>query len=53
MIILFLLVVVVLSYFLIPLFLDRAYLNNNNLPQITYDSFRHSAVLRTQTGGPP
>lgn len=45
MIILFLLVVVVTSYFLIPLFLDRTYLNNNNLPRITYDSFGHSAVL--------
>jgi hypothetical protein len=37
--------VVVTSYFLIPLFLDRTYLNNNNLPRITYDSFGHSAVL--------
>ena len=45
MIILFLLVVVVTSYFLIPLFLDRTYLNNNNLPRITYDSFGHSTVL--------
>ena len=45
MIVLFLLVVVVTSYFLIPLFLDRTYLNNDNLPQITYDSFGHSAVL--------
>jgi hypothetical protein len=46
LLILFLLVVVVTSYFLVPVFLDRAYLNNNNLPQITYDSFGHSAVLQ-------
>ena len=46
MIILFLLVVVVTSYFLVPVFLDRPYLNNNNLPQITYDSFGHSTVLQ-------
>ena len=46
MLVLLLLVVAVTSYFLIPLFLDRPYLNNNNLPQITYDSFGHSAVLR-------
>jgi len=47
LIILFLLVVVVTSYFLVPIFLDRPYLNNSVWHDPTsYDSFGHSVVLR-------
>ena len=45
--ILFLLVVVVTSYFLVPFFLDRPYLNNSIWHDPTrHDSYGYSAVLR-------
>jgi hypothetical protein len=47
LIILFLLVVVVTSYFLVPFFLDRPYLNNSIFHHPTrHDSYGASAVLR-------
>ena len=47
LILLLLLVVAVTSYFLIPFFLDRPYLNNSVFHHITrHDSYGHSAVLR-------
>jgi len=50
--ILLLLVVVVTSYFLVPLFLDRPYLNNSIWRDpITLDSYGHSAVLRGLVAG--
>jgi len=52
LIILFLLVVVVTSYFLVPFFLDRPYLNNGiwHAPT-THGSYGHSAVLRALVVG--
>ena len=45
--ILLLLVIAVASYFLVPFFLDRPYLNNSVFHHITgHDSYGHSAVLR-------
>ncbi|MBQ10613.1 MAG: hypothetical protein CMJ45_03585 [Planctomyces sp.] len=47
LIILLLLVVAVTSYFLVPLFLDRPYLNNSVFHHITrLDSYGYAAVLR-------
>jgi len=50
--ILFLLVGVVTSYFLVPLFLDRRYLNSSAwLDPIWLDSYGHSVVLRNLVVG--
>ena len=47
LLILLLLVVLVTSYFLVPVFLDQPYLNNSIFHHVTrHDSYGHSAVLR-------
>jgi len=52
LIILFLLVTVVTSYFLVPFFLDRPYLNNSIWHLVTrHDSYGHSVVLRGLING--